>query len=151
MSVHLDCVRKRNTETVESDWVVKTKNEFWCFLFQKHENQEDGESGSKDEDGRENEKSVALSFVFGQNIKDRAKVGGFYLPVNLWQTNVWLWILFDFSLLVWLNISSFIQTAGQQQHRRKLKGWFATGLPIGEHKLFLTVHLYPKVMTLLAL
>ncbi|RVE62083.1 hypothetical protein OJAV_G00177350 [Oryzias javanicus] len=40
----------------------------------KHENQEDGESGSKDEDGRENEKSVALSFVFGQNIKDRAKL-----------------------------------------------------------------------------
>uniref|UniRef100_A0A8C7Z7T3 Ran-binding protein 3 n=1 Tax=Oryzias sinensis TaxID=183150 RepID=A0A8C7Z7T3_9TELE len=30
--------------------------------------------GSKDEDGRENEKSVALSFVFGQNIKDRAKL-----------------------------------------------------------------------------
>ncbi|XP_011485415.2 ran-binding protein 3 isoform X10 [Oryzias latipes] len=40
----------------------------------KPENQEDGESGSKDEDGRENEKSVALSFVFGQNIKDRAKL-----------------------------------------------------------------------------
>ncbi|KAM8849829.1 ran-binding protein 3b isoform 2-T2 [Spinachia spinachia] len=38
---------------------------------QKHEN-EDGASGNKDE--REKETDVAISFVFGQNIKDRAKL-----------------------------------------------------------------------------
>uniref|UniRef100_A0A8C3G9P3 Ran-binding protein 3-like n=1 Tax=Cyclopterus lumpus TaxID=8103 RepID=A0A8C3G9P3_CYCLU len=38
----------------------------------KHENEEDGASGNKDE--REKETDVAISFVFGQNIKDRAKV-----------------------------------------------------------------------------
>lgn len=44
--------------------------------FQKHENEEDGASGNKDGNEREKEKTdVALSFVFGQNIKDRAKVG----------------------------------------------------------------------------
>ncbi|XP_077955601.1 ran-binding protein 3b isoform X8 [Gasterosteus aculeatus] len=36
---------------------------------QKHENEEDGASGNKDE----KETDVAISFVFGQNIKDRAK------------------------------------------------------------------------------
>ncbi|XP_034411007.1 ran-binding protein 3b isoform X4 [Cyclopterus lumpus] len=39
---------------------------------QKHENEEDGASGNKDE--REKETDVAISFVFGQNIKDRAKL-----------------------------------------------------------------------------
>lgn len=44
--------------------------------FQKHENEEDGASGNKDGNEREKkETDVALSFVFGQNIKDRAKVG----------------------------------------------------------------------------
>lgn len=43
--------------------------------FQKHENEEDGASGNKDGNEREKkETDVALSFVFGQNIKDRAKV-----------------------------------------------------------------------------
>ncbi|XP_037314774.2 ran-binding protein 3b isoform X3 [Pungitius pungitius] len=37
---------------------------------QKHENEEDGTSGNKDE----KETDVAISFVFGQNIKDRAKL-----------------------------------------------------------------------------
>ncbi|XP_040027343.1 ran-binding protein 3b isoform X3 [Gasterosteus aculeatus] len=37
---------------------------------QKHENEEDGASGNKDE----KETDVAISFVFGQNIKDRAKL-----------------------------------------------------------------------------
>ncbi|XP_061587709.1 ran-binding protein 3b isoform X2 [Cololabis saira] len=40
----------------------------------KHENKEDGTSDNKDEDRRDKEKDVAVSFVFGQNIKDRAKV-----------------------------------------------------------------------------
>ncbi|XP_075953753.1 ran-binding protein 3b isoform X7 [Anarhichas minor] len=39
---------------------------------QKHENEEDGASGNKDE--KEKETDVAISFVFGQNIKDRAKL-----------------------------------------------------------------------------
>lgn len=52
------------------------------FPFQKHENEEDGASGNKDGGGRENkEADVAISFVFGQNIKDRAKVG--YFPLVL--------------------------------------------------------------------
>ncbi|XP_033506840.1 ran-binding protein 3b isoform X2 [Epinephelus fuscoguttatus] len=42
---------------------------------QKHENEEDGASGDKDGDEREKkETDVAISFVFGQNIKDRAKL-----------------------------------------------------------------------------
>ncbi|XP_059200530.1 ran-binding protein 3b isoform X3 [Centropristis striata] len=42
---------------------------------QKHENEEDGASGHKDRDEREKkETDVAISFVFGQNIKDRAKL-----------------------------------------------------------------------------
>ncbi|XP_067331118.1 ran-binding protein 3b isoform X2 [Channa argus] len=41
----------------------------------KHENEEDGESSNKDGGGREKkETDVAISFVFGQNIKDRAKL-----------------------------------------------------------------------------
>ncbi|XP_018533429.1 ran-binding protein 3b isoform X5 [Lates calcarifer] len=41
----------------------------------KHENEEDGASGNKDGGGREKkETDVAISFVFGQNIKDRAKL-----------------------------------------------------------------------------
>lgn len=45
------------------------------FLFQKHENEEDGSSGNKDGERKEKKESnVAISFVFGQNIKDRAKV-----------------------------------------------------------------------------
>lgn len=47
--------------------------------FQKHENEEDGASGNKDGNGREKEADVAISFVFGQNIKDRAKVSCFSL------------------------------------------------------------------------
>ncbi|XP_054452329.1 ran-binding protein 3b isoform X3 [Anoplopoma fimbria] len=40
---------------------------------QKHENEEDGASGNKDEREKK-ETDVAISFVFGQNIKDRAKL-----------------------------------------------------------------------------
>ncbi|KAI4809274.1 hypothetical protein KUCAC02_018176 [Chaenocephalus aceratus] len=39
---------------------------------QKHENEEDGASGNKD--GEKKDTDVAISFVFGQNIKDRAKL-----------------------------------------------------------------------------
>uniref|UniRef100_A0A7N6BY54 Ran-binding protein 3 n=1 Tax=Anabas testudineus TaxID=64144 RepID=A0A7N6BY54_ANATE len=47
---------------------------FW-FSFQKHENEEDGASSDKDGGGSEKkETNVAISFVFGQNIKDRAKL-----------------------------------------------------------------------------
>lgn len=54
--------------------------------FQKHENEEDGASGNKDGGGREKkETDVAISFVFGQNIKDRAKVGCFSV-VHLFYT-----------------------------------------------------------------
>uniref|UniRef100_UPI0037E785B5 ran-binding protein 3b isoform X5 n=1 Tax=Semicossyphus pulcher TaxID=241346 RepID=UPI0037E785B5 len=42
---------------------------------QKHENEEDEASGNKDGGGREKKDAdVAISFVFGQNIKDRAKL-----------------------------------------------------------------------------
>ncbi len=60
----------------------------WHFLFQfqKHENEEDGASGNKDGGGREKETDVAISFVFGQNIKDRAKVGCFLLVLHLFCT-----------------------------------------------------------------
>ncbi|XP_071388842.1 ran-binding protein 3b isoform X2 [Centroberyx affinis] len=41
----------------------------------KHENEEDGASGNKEGNGREKKDlDVATSFVFGQNIKDRAKL-----------------------------------------------------------------------------
>ncbi|XP_039872744.1 ran-binding protein 3b isoform X4 [Simochromis diagramma] len=41
----------------------------------KHENEEDGSSGNKDGERKEKKESnVAISFVFGQNIKDRAKL-----------------------------------------------------------------------------
>uniref|UniRef100_A0A8C3ARN8 Ran-binding protein 3 n=1 Tax=Cyclopterus lumpus TaxID=8103 RepID=A0A8C3ARN8_CYCLU len=56
----------RNTDKYEVIWC------FYLFPFQKHENEEDGASGNKDE--REKETDVAISFVFGQNIKDRAKL-----------------------------------------------------------------------------
>uniref|UniRef100_A0A665TPY0 Ran-binding protein 3 n=1 Tax=Echeneis naucrates TaxID=173247 RepID=A0A665TPY0_ECHNA len=48
---------------------------FLLSPFQKHENEEDGASGNKDGGGREKKDAdVAISFVFGQNIKDRAKL-----------------------------------------------------------------------------
>uniref|UniRef100_A0A3Q3DQI8 Ran-binding protein 3 n=1 Tax=Hippocampus comes TaxID=109280 RepID=A0A3Q3DQI8_HIPCM len=47
---------------------------FHSRSFQKHENEERGPSNVKDEGGTEKEEGdVANSFVFGQNIKDRAK------------------------------------------------------------------------------
>lgn len=46
-----------------------------CVVFQKHENEEDEANGDKDGGRREKKDSdVPVSFVFGQNIKDRAKV-----------------------------------------------------------------------------
>lgn len=47
-------------------------------MLQTHENEEDGASDNKDEDRRDKDKDIAVSFVFGQNIKDRAKVGIYY-------------------------------------------------------------------------
>lgn len=56
----------------------------FLFPFQKHENEEDGASGNNDGGEREKkETDVAISFVFGQNIKDRAKVGRFPLVFHL--------------------------------------------------------------------
>uniref|UniRef100_A0A3B3V904 Ran-binding protein 3 n=1 Tax=Poecilia latipinna TaxID=48699 RepID=A0A3B3V904_9TELE len=44
-------------------------------LFQKHENEEDGANGNKDGGRRDKKDSdIPTSFVFGQNIKDRAKL-----------------------------------------------------------------------------
>lgn len=43
------------------------------FLFETHKNEEEESSGNQDERGEKTD--VAISFVFGQNIKDRAKVG----------------------------------------------------------------------------
>ncbi|XP_055084376.1 ran-binding protein 3b isoform X2 [Periophthalmus magnuspinnatus] len=40
----------------------------------KHENEEDGASSNKEGGGAEKSSDVAISFVFGQNIKDRAKL-----------------------------------------------------------------------------
>ena len=53
----------------------------FLFPFQKHENEEDGASGNKD--GEKKDTDVAISFVFGQNIKDRAKVGCFPPASNI--------------------------------------------------------------------
>lgn len=60
---------------------------FWVgpeslLSFQKPENKEDGASGNKDGNGREKEADVAQSFVFGQNIKERAKVCLFFFFVE---------------------------------------------------------------------
>ncbi|XP_012724967.1 ran-binding protein 3b isoform X4 [Fundulus heteroclitus] len=40
----------------------------------KHENEEDGANGNKDGGRRDKDSDVPVSFVFGQNIKDRAKL-----------------------------------------------------------------------------
>uniref|UniRef100_A0A8C6Q4Y8 Ran-binding protein 3 n=1 Tax=Nothobranchius furzeri TaxID=105023 RepID=A0A8C6Q4Y8_NOTFU len=50
-----------------------SKSSYLCFLFQKHENKEDEET-DKDGERRETDADIAISFVFGQNIKDRAKL-----------------------------------------------------------------------------
>lgn len=54
---------------------VGGRNEAGAFLllFQTHKNEEDESSGNQEERGEKTD--VAVSFVFGQNIKDRAKVG----------------------------------------------------------------------------
>lgn len=44
----------------------------YFFLFQTHKNEEES-SDNQEERGEKTD--VAISFVFGQNIKDRAKVG----------------------------------------------------------------------------
>lgn len=58
---------------------LKTKNDpgALLFLFQTHKNEEDESSGNQEERGEKTD--VAISFVFGQNIKDRAKVGCIHL------------------------------------------------------------------------
>lgn len=45
----------------------------FLLLLQTHKNEDDESSGNQEE--REEKTDVAVSFVFGQNIKDRAKVG----------------------------------------------------------------------------
>lgn len=52
------------------------------FLFETHKNEEEQSSGNQEERGDKTD--VAISFVFGQNIKDRAKVGlVFFLFLHL--------------------------------------------------------------------
>ena len=49
-------------------------------LLQKHEHEEDAASPDKEGNrGEKNDTDVASSFVFGQNIKDRAKVSSFHI------------------------------------------------------------------------
>lgn len=72
-------------------WTSQKQNQslpccVFVSCFQTHENEEDEASDNKDGDRREKEESdVAISFVFGQNIKDRAKVGflSLVLPYSL--------------------------------------------------------------------
>lgn len=52
-------------------FIVKSETIF--SIFQSHKNEEDESSGNQEERGEKAD--VAISFVFGQNIKDRAKVG----------------------------------------------------------------------------
>uniref|UniRef100_A0A8C6Q4T5 Ran-binding protein 3-like n=1 Tax=Nothobranchius furzeri TaxID=105023 RepID=A0A8C6Q4T5_NOTFU len=61
-----------------------SKSSYLCFLFQKHENKEDEET-DKDGERRETDADIAISFVFGQNIKDRAKVGCFCSFLDFWS------------------------------------------------------------------
>lgn len=48
------------------------KSAAFFFLIQSHKNEEEESSGNQEERGEKTD--VAVSFVFGQNIKDRAKV-----------------------------------------------------------------------------
>ncbi|XP_028449087.1 ran-binding protein 3b isoform X4 [Perca flavescens] len=59
----------------QSFFLNNTEHSATLSKSQKHENEEDGASGNKDGDESEKkETDVAISFVFGQNIKDRAKL-----------------------------------------------------------------------------
>ncbi|XP_035488995.1 ran-binding protein 3b isoform X2 [Scophthalmus maximus] len=59
----------------QSLFLNNTEHSATLAKSQKHENEEDGASGNNDEGEREKkEGDVAISFVFGQNIKDRAKL-----------------------------------------------------------------------------
>ncbi|XP_044076610.1 ran-binding protein 3b isoform X5 [Siniperca chuatsi] len=59
----------------QSLFLNNTEHSATLAKSQKHENEEDGASGNSDGGEREKkETDVAISFVFGQNIKDRAKL-----------------------------------------------------------------------------
>ncbi|XP_029309314.1 ran-binding protein 3b isoform X8 [Cottoperca gobio] len=68
-------VKKSSDGAPGSQSVFLNNTEHSGAKSQKHENEEDGASGNKDEDETEKKDTdVAISFVFGQNIKDRAKL-----------------------------------------------------------------------------
>ncbi|XP_030015323.1 ran-binding protein 3b isoform X2 [Sphaeramia orbicularis] len=63
------------TSVTQSLFLNNTEHSATLGKSQKCENEEDGASSNKDGGGREKkEADVAISFVFGQNIKDRAKL-----------------------------------------------------------------------------
>ncbi|XP_075878020.1 ran-binding protein 3b isoform X2 [Nelusetta ayraudi] len=62
------------TPGAQSLFLNNTEHSTPLAKSQQPENQEDGAGGNKDGNGREKETDVAQSFVFGQNIKERAKV-----------------------------------------------------------------------------
>ncbi|KAK2822654.1 hypothetical protein Q5P01_022719 [Channa striata] len=63
------------TPATQSLFLNNTEHSATLAKSLKHENEEDGACSNKDGGGREKkEADVAISFVFGQNIKDRAKL-----------------------------------------------------------------------------
>ncbi|XP_028987887.1 ran-binding protein 3b isoform X1 [Betta splendens] len=63
------------TSVTQSLFLNNTEHSATLAKSQKHQNEEDGASSNKDGGGRETkETDVAISFVFGQNIKERAKL-----------------------------------------------------------------------------
>ncbi|KAJ4936318.1 hypothetical protein JOQ06_000914 [Pogonophryne albipinna] len=65
-------VKKSQDGAPGSQSLFLNNTEHTLTKSQKHENEEDGASGNKD--GEKKDTDVAISFVFGQNIKDRAKL-----------------------------------------------------------------------------
>ncbi|XP_034008902.1 ran-binding protein 3b isoform X6 [Trematomus bernacchii] len=65
-------VKKSPDGAPGSQSLFQNNTEHSLTKSQKHENEEDGASGNKD--GEKKDTDVAISFVFGQNIKDRAKL-----------------------------------------------------------------------------
>uniref|UniRef100_A0A8D3BTT7 Ran-binding protein 3-like n=1 Tax=Scophthalmus maximus TaxID=52904 RepID=A0A8D3BTT7_SCOMX len=77
---------------------------------------EDGASGNNDEGEREKkEGDVAISFVFGQNIKDRAKVGGFQLLSCVAFICIQAWSVHDSIFNKWGLFSSWKRTCIDQR------------------------------------
>uniref|UniRef100_A0A672HHE9 Ran-binding protein 3 n=1 Tax=Salarias fasciatus TaxID=181472 RepID=A0A672HHE9_SALFA len=65
---------KKSSDGAPSTQSLFLNNTEHSAKSQKHENEDDGASGNKDGGRREKDSDVAISFVFGQNIKDRAKL-----------------------------------------------------------------------------